>query len=61
MMKNITTEITDCPMWKRLDIGTVLRMPVVQADEAIANNWAKESTNDSLLLGEKIKKMKERK
>tara|TARA_Y100000310_G_C20076487_1_gene531805 strand:+ start:351 stop:494 length:144 start_codon:yes stop_codon:yes gene_type:complete len=47
-------------MWKRLDVGTVLRMPVVQADEAINNNWAKESYNDDLLLGEKLMKAKER-
>ena len=60
-MKNVTIQVTDCPMWKRLDVGTVLRMPVVQADEAINNNWAKESDNDDLLLGEKLMKAKERK
>jgi|TARA_Y100000310_G_scaffold310653_1_gene356112 hypothetical protein len=60
-MKNVTTQITDCPMWKRIDIGTVLRMPVVQADEAIKNNWARESKDNLLLTGEKIKKIKERK
>ena len=60
-MKNVTIQVTDCPMWKRLDVGTVIRMPVVQADEAINNNWAKESYNDDLLLGEKLMKAKERK
>ena len=60
-MKNVTIQVTDCPMWKRLDVGTVIRMPVVQADEAINNNWAKESDNDDLLLGEKLMKAKERK
>ncbi len=59
-MKNVTTVVMNCPMWKRLDVGTVLRMPVVQADEAINNNWAKESYNDDLLLGEKLMKAKER-
>ena len=59
-MKNITIQVTDCPMWKRLDVGTVLRMPLVQADEAINNNWARESENDLLLLGEKIRKIKEK-
>lgn len=60
-MKNVTAVVMNCPMWKRLDVGTVLRMPVVQADEAINNNWAKESDNDDLLLGEKLMKAKERK
>ena len=60
-MKNVTTVVMNCPMWKRLDVGTVIRMPVVQADEAINNNWAKESDNDDLLLGEKLMKAKERK
>ena len=60
-MKNVTTAVVNCPMWKRLDIGTVLRMPIVQANEAIDNDWARESENDDLFLGEKIKKMKDRK
>ena len=59
-MKNVTIKITDCPMWKKLDVGTVLRMPVVQADKAITNKWAIESENDKLLMGEKVKKIKER-
>jgi hypothetical protein len=55
-MKNVTIQVTDCPMWKMLDIGTVIRMPIVQADDAIENGWAKESYNDKLLKGEKVKK-----
>ena len=58
-MKNVTITVTDCPMWKKLDLGTVIRMPTVTADEAISNNWAKEAYNDKLLMGEKIKKINE--
>ena len=60
-MKNVTISVSDCPMWKRLDIGTVLMMPDVPADEAIANNWAENTVNNSLLLGERIRIAKENK
>jgi len=39
----------------------VLMMPDVPADEAIANNWAENTVNNSLLLGERIRIAKENK
>ena len=52
-MKNITTLITDCAMWKRLDLGTVLTVPDAESKEAIKNKWAKETVNNNTLRGEK--------
>ena len=52
-MKNITTLMTDCAMWKKLDRGTVLTMPDKIADKAIKNRWAKQAEYDNLLRGEK--------
>ena len=52
-MKNITTLITDCAMWKRLDLGTVLTVPDIESAEAIKNGWAKEAVHDNEIRGEK--------
>ena len=61
-MKNVTTIISDCMFWKRLDIGTVLRMPDLHADKAIVNHWAEETSDNKLLLmGEKVRLAKENK
>ena len=61
-MKNVTIVTPDCPMWKKLDTGTILRMPTVQADKAVFNKWAEETADKKmLLLGERVKLAKERK
>ena len=61
-MKNVTTIISDCMFWKRLDIGTVLRMPDLHADKAIVNHWAEETSSDKLLfLGERVRLAKGKK
>jgi len=54
-MKNITTIITDCPMWKRLDLMTVLRVLDADAKIAIDNGWALLKTaSNNTLRGENI-------
>tara|TARA_Y100000310_G_scaffold304181_1_gene343097 strand:+ start:52 stop:345 length:294 start_codon:yes stop_codon:yes gene_type:complete len=52
-MKNITTLITDCAMWKRLDLGTVLMVSDAEASEAIKNGWAGKTVSNNTLRGEK--------
>ena len=52
MMKNITTLITDCAMWKRLDLGTVLTVPDAEAKEAIKNKWARKTIRANTLREE---------
>ena len=53
-MKNITTIITDCPMWKRLDLMTVLRVSDADAKIAIDNRWAQKTVSNNTLRGENI-------
>ena len=61
-MKSVTIVESSCPLWKRLEAGIILRVPDVEADLAIANDWAKETSNGTLLLlGERVKKAKENK
>ena len=59
-MKSVTITKSDCPMWKRVETGTILRMPDIQAERAIFNEWAEETPDNVLkfLLGEKIKRRK---
>jgi len=52
-MKNIITLITDCAMWKRLDLGTVIMMPDVEANKAVKNGWASKTVSNNTLRGEK--------
>ena len=54
IMKNITTIITDCPMWKRLDLMTVLRVSDADAKIAIDNRWAQKTVSNNTLRGENI-------
>jgi len=60
MSKNVTIVISDCPMWKKLEVGTILRMPDVQANEAVFNAWAEETPDKKMLLrGERVRLRKE--
>ena len=53
-MKHVTTLITDCPMWKKLDLGTVLMMPYSDANKAIKNKWARKTISNHTLRGENV-------
>ena len=53
-MKNITTLITDCDMWKRLDLGTVIMISDAEAKKAIKNKWARKTVSNNTLRGENI-------
>ena len=46
-MKKITTTVKNCPMWKRLDLGTVLVVPDSEADTALIENWAVEAEENN--------------
>ena len=59
-MINISITTSSCLMWKNLDSGTVIRMSDVQAKEAISSNWAKLAGKNLLLLGERVRLIKER-
>ena len=45
-MKNITTLVESCTMWKRVNIGTELIVPDPEAKEAIKNKWARKHPVD---------------
>jgi|TARA_R100000049_G_C1915152_1_gene61598 hypothetical protein len=51
-MKNITTLVTDCDMWKGLDFGTILRVPDSEAKKAVKNKWAMKTVDNLTLRGE---------
>ena len=53
-MKNITTLITDCDMWKRLDLNTVLMVSDAEAKKAIKNKWARKTVSNNTLRGENV-------
>lgn len=51
-MKYITTLITDCEMWNKLDLGTIIKVTDDEAFKAIENGWAKETYSNFKLRGE---------
>lgn len=51
-MRYITTLVTDCFMWNKLDFGTIIQVTEIEAIEAIINRWAKETSSNFKLRGE---------
>ena len=51
-MRYITTIVTDCPMWNKLDFGTMIKVTDKEAFTAIENGWAKETSSNFQLKGE---------
>ena len=46
-MKNITTLVESCAMWKRVNIGTELIVADPEAKEAIKNKWARTTKGET--------------
>ena len=51
-MKYITTLISDCAMWNKLDLGTIIKVTDAEASRAIENRWAKKTSSNFNLRGE---------
>ena len=52
IMKNITTLVESCAMWKRVNIGTELIVQDSEAEEAIKNEWARKTIENDVLRRE---------
>ena len=51
-MKYITTLVSDCAMWNKLDLGTIIKVTDTEASRAIENRWAKKTSSNFRLRGE---------